>query len=185
MASEGEGERLIDPVGEERFIQLFLAHERRLFAYVLALVASWSDAEDLLQETAAVLWNKKDQYAPGTDFAAWATSVARYEVLKYRKKQSREKLVFSDQTMAILADEMELMDRDSDARRDALEECLTKLKTRDRELIRMRYQLGATTQRVAEQVGLSIQAIYKSLNRVHGQLLLCVRRALASEGIRS
>jgi RNA polymerase sigma-70 factor (ECF subfamily) len=173
----------IDLGREERFLKLFLAHERRIFGFLLALVPDWSAAEDLFQETSVVLWRKLDQFAPGTDFAAWALSIARYQVLDYRKKQRRDRVLFSDRTIELLADEMAVLGRDADARRDALEICLTKLKQQDRELIHLRYQPGATTQGVADRVGHSIQAVYKALNRIHGQLLLCIRRTLAAEGI--
>src|SRR5262249_1004253 len=122
-------------------------------------------------------------FEPGTDFAAWALSIARYQVLDFRKRQKRDRVRFSDQTVEMLADEMAMLDRAADARRDALEVCLTKLKPRDRELIQQRYQPGATTRGVADRVGHSIQAVYKALNRIHGQLLRCIRRTLAAEGI--
>ncbi len=173
----------IDLDREERFLKLFLAHERRLFGFLMALVPDWSIAEDLLQETSVVLWRKLDEFDPGTDFAAWALSVARYQVLDYRKRERRNRVLFSDRTVEMLADEMATLSRTNDARRDALETCLTKLKPRDRELIHQRYEPGATTQGVADRVGHSIQAIYKALNRIHGQLLLCIRRTLTAEGI--
>ncbi len=175
----------IDLEREERFLQLFLAHQRRLFGFLLTLVPDWTDAEDLLQETSVAIWRKLDQFEPGTDFAAWAQNIARYEVLNYRRKRSRSRVFFSDETIELLADQMATMGQDADARRDALESCLAKLKPRDGELIHLRYQSGATTQSVAERLDQSIQAVYRALNKIHGQLLRCVRRSLAAEGIHS
>jgi RNA polymerase sigma-70 factor, ECF subfamily len=175
---EGEqGER------RERFLQLFLANERRIYAFILALVPSWSDADDLLQETSAVMWRKWDEFAPGTDFVAWALRIARYEVLSYRRRQVRDRTLFSDRTDELLADHAEAMGRAADARRDALEACLAKLSGRDRELIRLRYQPGATTQEAAERAGRSLKAVYKALNRIHEQLLMCIRKRLTVEGL--
>ncbi|MCE9552470.1 MAG: hypothetical protein K8T91_03710 [Planctomycetes bacterium] len=39
----------------EAFITLILQHERRLWHFILALVPTDQDAEDVLQETAVVL----------------------------------------------------------------------------------------------------------------------------------
>jgi RNA polymerase sigma-70 factor (ECF subfamily) len=172
----------IDLEREEGFLKLFLVHERRIFAFIMALVPVWSDAEDLLQETSVVMWRKLDDFEPGTDFAAWALSIARYQVLNFRKKQKRERVLFNDATLEKLADQMAMLSQDIDARRDALENCLRRLNARDRELIQLRYQTGANTQGVAESIDRSIQAVYKALNRIHGQLLLCIRRTLAAEG---
>ena len=58
----------IDLAREHRFLQLFLAHERRIYSYILALVPVWADADDLLQQTSVVLWQKLDQFEPGTNF---------------------------------------------------------------------------------------------------------------------
>jgi RNA polymerase sigma-70 factor (ECF subfamily) len=182
MAKANDENPRIDLEREELFLQLFLSHQRRIFAFLLALVPDWSDAEDLLQETSVVIWRKLDEFEPGTDFAAWALSIARYQVLNYRKKQRRDLVLFSDETLEMLADQMATLGRDDEARRDALENCLKKLGPRDSELIQMRYQPRATTQMVAERVGHSIQAVYKALNRIHGQLLRCIRRTLAAEG---
>ncbi len=173
----------IDRRREERFLQLFLAHERRLYAFILALVHNWSDADDLLQETSAVLWRKLDEFEPGTDFSAWAMSVARFQVLNYRKKQRLSQARLSDETVEALADRMAALSEQSDARRDALQRCLAKLSDRDRELVRLRYQPGATTQTVVDRVGRSLPAVYKALNRIHTQLLLCIRQTLAGEGV--
>ncbi len=167
----------------ERFLQLFLANERRIYGFILALVPAWSDADDLLQETSAVMWRKWDEFTPGTDFVAWALRIARYEVLSYRKRRGRDRSLFSDRTDALLADLAAAPGRAADARRDALEACLAELNDRDRELIRLRYQPGATTQEVADRAGRSLKAVYKALNRIHEQLLMCIRKRLAVEGL--
>jgi RNA polymerase sigma-70 factor (ECF subfamily) len=166
----------------ERFLQLFLAHERRIYAFILTLVPSWADADDLLQETSAVLWRKLDEFEPGSDFLAWALSVARFQVLNHRKKQRRSRARLSDQSVEALADQLTTRGPPADARRDALAGCLAKMTPQDRELIHLRYQPEATTQDVADRVGRSLKAVYKALNRIHCQLLFCIRRALASGG---
>jgi RNA polymerase sigma-70 factor (ECF subfamily) len=183
MTAAGDEDPRVDLAREERFLQLFLAHERRIFGFLLALVPAWSDAEDLLQESSVVMWRKLDEFEPGTDFAAWALSIARYQVLSYRKKQRRERVFFSERTLEMLADQMAALGRSEDARRDALEHCIARLNTRDRELVRLRYVSGATTQGVADSLGRSVQAVYKALNKIHEQLLMCIRRTLASEGL--
>jgi RNA polymerase sigma-70 factor (ECF subfamily) len=171
----------LDPEG--RFLQLLVANERRIHAYIASLVPIWADADDLFQETSVVLWRKARQFEPGTDFVAWALSIARYQVLDYRKKQGRARALFSDQTIEGLADQAESLVLHTDDRRDALEACLARLNERDRELIQLRYQPGATTPGVADRTGRSLKAVYKALNRIHYQLLQCINRTLAAKVI--
>jgi len=170
-----------DDERKQQFVQLFVAHERRIYAFILSLVPVWSDADDLLQETSAVLWSKLEEFRPGTDFVAWALRIARFEVLNYRRKKNRDRGLFRDDTDALLADEAAAFDRASDDRRDQLESCLAKLNERDRELIRLRYQSGGTTQQAAEGAGRSLKAVYKALNRIHQQLLACMKKGLSEK----
>ena len=53
-------------------MRLFLANERRFYGLIFALVANAADADDLLQDISAGMWEHFDQFVPGTDFAAWA-----------------------------------------------------------------------------------------------------------------
>ena len=128
-----------------------------------------------------VMWAKFDEFEPGTDFVAWALCIARYRVLNYRKKKQTEKVRFSNQTIEVLADQVVAVGDKQDDRRDALRKCLKKLKARDWKLLQLRYELGATTQSVAQRVGRGVDAVYKALNIIHIQLLHCIRRMLATE----
>ncbi len=164
----------------ERFTQLLATCQRRVFLYALGLVHNAQDAEEVLQEANLVLWQKFRQYQPGTDFCRWAYRIAYYEVLKLRERKSREERFFSQEFIEALAAESERAMDELDARRDALNECLGKLSSNDRQLVRQRYQLGATTRSVAEALGRSVQGTRKALHRIRARLLSCIQRTLAA-----
>jgi RNA polymerase sigma-70 factor, ECF subfamily len=134
-----------------------------------------------LQETTTVMWSKFDQFTVGTDFAAWAMRIARYQIMNYRKKKRNQRVQFSDEVLAAIDGHVSVATTQLDGRRDALRDCLKKLPVRDRELVHLRYEYDATTKSVAERVGRGIDAVYKALNRIHVQLLYCIRRTLAME----
>ena len=161
-------------VNTERFVRDLTENSRRIYAYIFGLVPNWADADEIFQETSAVLWAKYDLYEPGTDFRAWAFRIAYNKVLQYRKAKGRESLRFSDEFV-------DALDRDALAEDDVwrrrlqfLAECYGQLRAPDRQLIDLRYEPGATTKSVAAAVGRSIDAIYKALNRIHEQLLHCI-----------
>jgi RNA polymerase sigma-70 factor (ECF subfamily) len=166
----------------ERFMRLFIAHERRMRGFILALVPDWTDAQDILQEASAVMWRKFDQFQPGTDFAAWALAICRFQVMDYRKRRMARAGRFSSGLVEALADQIASRQPELDARHEALRACLAKLPDRQRRLIRWRYEEGATTRSVAQRIDRSIDAVYKSLNKIHQSLLDCVRRTMAAEG---
>ena len=63
-----------DPAAaQQRFLSLFLRSDGEFFRYVAALVA---DAEDIVQQTALVLWEKFDAYDAGQPFTPWACQLA-------------------------------------------------------------------------------------------------------------
>jgi RNA polymerase sigma-70 factor (ECF subfamily) len=51
-------------------------HQAALLAYVLTLHPDRSEAQDILQETNVVLWQKIDEFRDGTNFKAWAFRIA-------------------------------------------------------------------------------------------------------------
>ncbi|MFZ5830814.1 MAG: sigma factor, partial [Planctomycetota bacterium] len=57
-------------------VQEISRHQSRLRAFVRCLVVRSSDVEDILQDVNAVLWEKADEFQPGTDFWAWAIQIA-------------------------------------------------------------------------------------------------------------
>ena len=165
----------------EPIVRLIAQHQRRLLLYIRSLVPHRADAEEVLQEVTLFIWRHADEYRPGTDFAAWAYKIAYYQVLTHRKRQARQKLQFSDALVEQLAETAAAAAEMTDRRQEALERCLQKLGEQDRELVRLRYEAGATAQDVAEQLGRSVKTVYRTLNRIHLGLLECIQRTLRLE----
>ena len=121
-----------------------------LYSYILSLLHRPDDTEEVLQETAKLLWEKFDCYHPDTEFRAWACRVAHFKVLKHREKKARRPVAFSDLLVeAIDEDAVALADR-LDARTAALAGCLEKLSPRNRQVIRYRYAAQGSIEQVAQ-----------------------------------
>jgi RNA polymerase sigma-70 factor (ECF subfamily) len=166
------------------FLRLFLQNERRLYAYILTLLPNRADADDVLQEASLTLWDKFDAASPPTDFLAWARRVAYYKVLDFYKKAGRARTrlsaAFLERVAEAASEQAEVLQLDD--RRAALTACVEKLNPRDRELLARRYADGATTQSTSEQLGRSVEAVYKALMKLRNLLYNCVQRTLAREG---
>jgi RNA polymerase sigma-70 factor, ECF subfamily len=171
-----------EEIRADEFIQLFTGHESRLRAYVLSLVPRWSDAEEIVQQCSVVLWKKFGQFKSGTNFFAWACQIARLEVKDYRKKQKREKRIFSDEFVDMIADEISEIQAEFPARLRALQGCVEKLTRDQRELLRLRYDENGKIESIAQTVHRSVDAVYKSLSRIRQALHDCVNRAMATGG---
>ena len=181
MTDMDSNHNLPDKSCGQRFLRLYHANERRIYGFILTLVPDWSQAEDLMQEVIEVMWSKFDQYEPGTDFISWALRIARYRVLNHYKKKRTQRLQFSSEVIKDIDDRVVSATNNMDDYRDALYQCLKKLSSRDQQIVHLRYQLNATPRSVADRIGRGVDAVYKALNRIHTQLLHCVRRTLARE----
>lgn len=167
--------------GGDDFVQLFTRHQRRLYLYILAQVPNPVDAEEILQEANVVIWRKFSQFEPESNFFAWCCQIARYEVLKYRDRWRKQRERFSDIFIEEVAAAAEQESDNLEDRRQALIDCLGKLRPRDRELIQCRYAPGASGKTVAKLLRRPVNSVYQSLGRIRRSLLECISRRLAGE----
>lgn len=170
------------------FARLLTANHRRLHAFTLALVANAADADDVMQDASGVLWEKFasfDREAPDSDFAAWAMAVIRIIVMRHhRSRHRRSMLPLSDELVGQIADDAAALSGEFEARREALAVCLGKLTADDRRFITWRYDEDLPVKVAAQRLGVSPQAVYKSLTRVHDALHRCILLRLREGGER-
>ncbi|MBI1313917.1 sigma-70 family RNA polymerase sigma factor [bacterium] len=166
----------------EEHVRLIGQSQRRLYAFVLALVRRPSDADDILQETNVILWRKRDTYRPGTDFYAWAFEIARFQVLAHRSRQARSTVSFDAELIHDIAEAASAESEHYDRREAVLRRCLQKLPDAQRELITQRYQPKAAVNSLATDLGKTAGAVSESLRRIREKLRQCIERTLAAEG---
>ena len=172
---------LLDKKRNEEFVRLFVKNQRRISAFITTLLPNSADAEDVLQETSVISWQKFHEFQPGTNFASWACSIARFEVLKFRRQQRPAQLIFSDTLLEELANrQLEEID-EFDVRYTALAICMEKQRPVDRELFCRYYQSDNTAKQVAEQLDRPVNTVYKALNRIRRALHECISRYIARE----
>ena len=175
MDSEKENESY------ELFVTLFTRNEPALRAFIRSLVPSWDDAIEVMQNTSLVLWRKFDTFDPDTEFLKWAFVVARFEVLKYRRTMARDRHIFDEELVKQLAEEA-IDESDSlEAERHALQACLAKLPEQQQKLVKAAYEPGTKIKDLAQQIGKSATALYKTINRMRQLLLACIERTVAQE----
>jgi len=165
----------------EEIVGLIAQSQRRLYAFVLALVRRPTDVDDILQEVNVVLWRKRDTFRPGTDFFAWAFEIARLQVLAFRSRKSRNGESFDDSLLRDIAETASIESAMYDRRENALRECLQKLTEMQRDLILRRYQPNVEVNGLAAEMGKTAKAVSESLRRIRESLRMCIERALARE----
>ena len=170
-----------NPSDHEKFVALFVRHEASVHSFILTLVPSMADADEVLQEASMTMWRRFEQYQPGTSFRNWAFQVAKYTAFNYVRKRARDRHRFSENVMTLLAEQAEREQSDREARRRMLEHCVAKLEDGERTLLAKCYAEGSTIKQYAEACGRTPNAVSKHLNRVRRTLLHCVQQTLAVE----
>lgn len=135
----------------------------------------------MLQEANLVIWRKAEEFEEGTNFIAWAFSIARYQTLAYRQKIARDRLVFDDELLVGIADIFDEEDA-FDARQDALADCIEHIAPNHRNLLQIRYSDGQSVKEIAQQLDKSANAVAKVLHRTRLALMKCIESKLSGGG---
>jgi len=168
-------------------VSLLTQHQPAIHLYVESLLPGDRAAEDVAQETNAIIWEKRGDFKLGTNFKAWAFAIARFQVRKYRYEQATEsRLVFCEELEEVIAEEMaDTLEGISDHHM-ALQECLQKLKPADRELIYHRYFKKSPLSEYGQKIGRSVGGLKVTLHRVRNRLQVCIEKRLAlQKGLRA
>jgi RNA polymerase sigma-70 factor, ECF subfamily len=167
-----------DPKRYEEFAGLVRLHTSQVLAYINAVLLNWNDADDVFQETCLVLWQKFDEFKPGTNFLAWALRIADHKVMKFQTKQLRREAFTSRLRDAMMLD---VADRSVDmaaASLAALAACMDRLTENDRRMVTLCYGESIPVREVADALGRSPQSVHNSLCRIRKWLLECIDREL-------
>lgn len=159
----------------------FLAHmlksQRAVRNYLYSLHPRPQDLDDLVQETALKLWREFEHFDTNREFLPWALRIAYFEVLRFRKKQTRDRLVFSEELVELLAEDAREAPT-KEASRLALDTCLAKLDAPAREVLMARYDQDESIADLATRRKVSVHRLYRLLENTRSAIVTCVRRHL-------
>lgn len=168
---------------KKNFVSLLTANYHRISSFVFSMVPHHADAEEVLQESTALMWEKFENFDPGTDFVAWALTIARYRILSHYRDQSRSQLQLSDNVLELIdkACRARHQSENTNQKRDALRECLKILSQKEARVIELKYSESLSTKKLSERLGVSIPTAYRYLSRIYDRLLHCVKQRLRYE----
>jgi RNA polymerase sigma-70 factor (ECF subfamily) len=163
------------------FFSLFVPNQESLYRYILSLCANYQDADDILQETATVMWEKFDTFNREGNFLSWAIRIANYKILNFRKKK-KNCLLDASTLAAIESEAVQDVERER-AWGETLRRCLLNLRDADRRLVAMRYEHNRPLTEIAQSLGRSVNGLYNAMSRIHHSLRLCIQRTLQRESM--
>jgi len=164
------------------FLELLMPNQNAIRSFIYSIHPQSADLDDLMQNTAISLWEKFETFDSSRPFLPWANRLAYFEVLRHRKKRTRDRLVFSDELVDALAGE-DPAGAEGDHLLGALERCVGRLDARMRSVVEARYSSGQSIAELAQGSGESAHRLYRRLEKARELLVSCVRRRLSDEGL--
>jgi RNA polymerase sigma-70 factor, ECF subfamily len=161
------------------FSELIAVHRSRVFGYIYAMLHNMSDAEDIYQQTTLLMWQKLDEFEPGTDFGSWALKIAYYNIKNFQRSAQRRHVFFSDEVMENVAHCYESsVAKMAEDRLDALGDCVRHLSERHQRILRQRYAESISIREIASCEGKSEAAMAMLLSRLRKTVFRCVQARL-------
>jgi len=170
-----------------RIVQLLVKHQPALRAFILSLMPMRPDVEDVMQETSMIIWQKRAEFEPESDFKAWMFSIARFQAMAYWRDQKRKReSALPEALLTQLADQAAAEGFEGiEERHRYLGECIQALRPEDRGLVLRRHLAGMTPGQLADELGRTTNSVRVSLHRIRHFLRNCMLRKakMVKEGL--
>ena len=158
---------------------LFVQHLPALRGFVLSLVSDFSLVDDVVQETFLVVTAKAANFQRGTNFRAWAWTIARYKVLQTLEKNAPPADRFAPEILEALAAQETAETWFSDEQIQHLAKCMESLAPKAREAVELRYQQAHRPPEIASRLGWTVESVHVALSRARVFLRDCVTQRMA------
>ena len=161
-----------DPRGA--FPRLWAKHDPGIRAFVRASLPDPHDLAEVMQNVSVIAWKKfSDLEDAETGFGPWASVIARYEILKFRRTKARDRLVLDEPSDSFSMRSEWLL---------YLSTCLKKLKKDHQSLLREAYASDISIKKLAEQRNKKPNAVYQTLSRLRSALADCIEKEMSMKG---
>jgi RNA polymerase sigma-70 factor, ECF subfamily len=144
------GDRQPGTDSRERFAAAMATHQTRLMAAARRILGNDHEAEDVVQETLAILWQRVDQLPQRLE--AYAYRAVQFNALKRRARRKRQASLEGLEVAAPTEEERPSLEIDP----LELEQALEGLPAGQQTVLRMKYYLDMTFAEIGEALSISL-----------------------------
>lgn len=155
---------------QDRFSAFFMSVFSDLNAAIYSMLPDRGAVEEVLQNTSVVLWEKYWEVEDELEFRKIAFTVARFQVLSYRRDRMRNRMLFDEGIVSLLVDPATISKAYLTKEQEILEKCLLSLTAEERELIFASYQPGVKITEMAAREGKTPMSLYKKIQKIKARL---------------
>lgn len=166
----------------QSFEQIVRTYGPRLYAHIRRLVVVHDDAEDLLQNVWAKVWQKLPQYRAEAQLYTWLYRIAHNEALDHlRREKRRRNEPLEGPALWLGAVQNTAFAPDTDETVRLLHAALLQLPERQRSVFELRYFEDMTYEQIADILQVSEGALKASYHHAVKKVEQFVQRALNPE----
>lgn len=159
---------------EESFVALYNRFKKPIFLYLLSLLRSEAQAEEITHDTFLKIFLKKDQYNAEYAFSTWAWAIARNAAMDKLRKKDPLALTAQSQSDELehqydQQEDIEIILTDK-SNREALHKAIEALPTMQREIISLRLFSDLELKEIAQVTKKKLSSIKSSLYRAQQSL---------------
>jgi len=172
--------RALTPV----FVRALTDAQFTLYSFICMLVGNRHAADDILQDTNVILMEHAGEYDAKRAFMPWAKAFAYNRVRTYLKKESRCPLVFDEELVTALAEQIPAETGEQSGREllEYLDDCLKQLTPDQRTLIQSHYYRSEKVATLAERLKRTEISVYVQIHRIRRLLGACVEAKMQAAG---
>ena len=166
------------PSAEEVFEVLMRQNAGHLMAFTRAMVRNNALAEDVFQETFMVAWRRFEDFDRDRPFGPWLRGIA-HQTQRGPMRKTRKEFAVDTAIVDVLESHAARYERISMSEEsgvvEMLNDCVSRLPDRYREVIEVLYRGKRSISQVAEATDSGPEAVKKRLQRARGMIADCLR----------
>jgi len=160
----------------DAFSSFYMGYADSVLRILKKMFDSTEDAEEIMQDTFALLWENRARFNPHTSLKGYVATMAKNLAIDLIRREDRyqrgkDELYYFQEQLSGLADE-EIISNEIDI---LLKEVLRNMPPQRRKIFEMSREEGLTYNEIAEKLGLSYHTVHKHIDLAKQE----IRKALA------
>ncbi len=166
-SSSFDGDLLLSRIAngdQEAFLKLYQHTARNVYSFILSILKSPQDAEEVMQETYIKVWVSAPAYHSRGKPLAWMFTIARNLCyMKFREQKRQSDLSLEDLSGEEQGDICRQLEQAAD--KAVLEAALAILKEEEREIVLLHAGAGMKHREIAASLGMPLATVLSKYNR--------------------
>lgn len=156
---------------QDAFQAIHALYSSDLLAFLRTKVGPGS-MDDVEQTVWLQVWQKIAAHFDGRNFRAWLYRIARNEVVNHHRARMK---TAAEGLLGQVPDHRLNLSAEDEERRRVLEDCLSRLDPRSRDVIRARLDGALTNEEIAKRFNLTVARLFSLVSETKTRLTRCVK----------